>query len=539
MPRVLRRLGTGWVVAGCVALCIPAVVADPALAPMPAVISSQALLASPALAPRPALARSPTSVRLVLGPGTVTGPIAQGFLGLALEYSGIRQWVGPGTAANPVLAQLIHNLDPVGRPNIRIGGLSTDRSWWPVPGMAKPLGVTDTLSPAWAQALLTLARSVNAQLVMGVNLEANSPRLAQTEANEFLSLIGRRYVSALDIGNEPPLYSSVPWYRREGGRVLPWYSDAGTPVFSRDLRWGPPSFVSEYARILDALPRIPIAGPDTQRASWFAAYGRFLSPHSRVRALVSHGYGLNNCVTNPASAAYPSVPHLLDDYALHDLLNTLTPYIGDAHRDGAAFRIDEMGSVTCNGRAGVADTMASALWGLGALFSVAQDGVDGVNLHTYPGLTNALFDFSDSASGWRGTVHPLYYGALVFAQAAPAGSRLLHVSASGPSWLHGWATTGPGRARHVVLLNDSLNRSASVAVRAPRGTLGSGPARLERLSAPSAYATSGITLGGHSFGATRTGILPVAVRDDVAAHGGAYRVRVPPASAAVLTFSAR
>ena len=41
--------------------------------------------------------------------------------------------------------------------------------------------------------------------------------------------------------------------------------------------------------------------------------------------LASHGYGLNNCVTNPASAAYPSIPHLLSDYALHDLLNTLIP----------------------------------------------------------------------------------------------------------------------------------------------------------------------------------------------------------------------
>ena len=259
----------------------------------------------------------------------------------------------------------------------------------------------------------------------------------------------------------------MPWYRRQGGQVFPWYSDVGTPVFSRARNWGPAGFVREYARILDALPRMPIAGPDTQRPSWFAAYDRFLSPHSRVRMIASHGYGLNNCVTNPAAASYPSIPHLLSGYALHDLLNGLIPYVGAAHHNGATFRIDEMGSVTCNGRRGVSDTMASALWAAGALFSVAQDGVDGVNLHSYPGLTNGLFDFTDSARGWSAAVHPLYYGALLFSQAAPAGSRLLHVTLGGPRTLHGWATTGPGRERHVVLLNDSLTDSATVLVRAP------------------------------------------------------------------------
>jgi hypothetical protein len=265
-----------------------------------------------------------------------------------------------------------------------------------------------------------------------------------------------------------------------------------------------------------------------------------VSPHSRVRILASHGYGLNNCVTNPASAAYPSIPHLLSGYALHDLLNTLVPYVGLAHANGATFRVDEMGSVTCNGRPGVSNTIASALWVAAALFSVAQDGVDGVNLHSFAGLSNGLFDFTDSARGWSGTVHPIYYGALLFAHAAPAGSRLLHVSLSGPPTLHGWATAGPGSVRHVLLVNDSRTDGAAVLVRAPRGVLGARPAQLERLGAPSASARNGITLGGRSFGAvTTTGRLPAPVNDPVAPRGGAYRVSVPAAGAALLTFTTR
>lgn len=512
MPRVRNARRRLWVIAACAAaLAIPGVAAA-----------------------------KEDSASLSVAARSITRPIAPGFLGLALEYSGVRGWVGPGTATpNPVLVSLIRNLTPVGRPVIRIGGLSTDHSWWPVPGMTEPLGITFTLTPAWAHSLQALARALDAQLVLGVNLEADSPRLAQTEADAFMTWIGPRYVSALGIGNEPPLYTGLPWYRTRDGQTFPWYSDIGTAVFARGLSWGPAAFVAQYARILDVLPRVPIAGPDTQRASWFAAYARFLSPHSRVRSLASHGYGLNNCVTNPASAAYPSIPHLLSGYALHDLLNGLIPYVVAAHADGATFRVDEMGSVTCNGRPGVSDTMASALWAAAALFSVAQDGVDGVNLHSFTGLSNGLFDFTDSARGWTAAVHPIYYGALLFARAAPAGSRLLHVSRSGPPTLHGWATAGPGSARHVVLVNDSLTTSAIVAVQAPQAVLGTRTAQLERLTAPRASATDGVTLGGRSFGtATTTGLLAPPVNDPVPDRRGVYRVTLPAASAAVLTFSA-
>ena len=466
----------------------------------------------------------------------ISRPIPTDFLGTAFEYGSVPAWVGSDPAQpNPVLVALIRNLTPTGRPMIRIGGLSTDRSWWPVPGMAQPRGVTYALGPGWAQSVAALARAVDARLVLGINLEADSTHLARTEADHFLASIGTRYLSALDIGNEPPLYTSVPWYRTKGAKLIPWYEDEGREVFSRGLGWGPSAFVADYERILAALPDVPIVGPDTQQASWFAAYRRFLSPHSRVRTLVSHGYGLNNCVTDPMSAAYPSISHLLSGYALHDLLGQLTPYIALAHRDRAAFRIDEMGSVTCNGRWGVSNTMASALWTAAALFSVARDGVDGVNLHSYPGLPNALFDFGEASGRWTAAVHPTYYGALLFARGAPAGCRLRRVTWRGPAQLHAWATAGPGRIRHVVMVNESLTDTANVIVSGLTG----GPGQVQRLSAPSASATKGITLGGRTFGTrTGTGRLSPPVPSAVAARHGAYRVRVPAASGLVLTVDA-
>jgi hypothetical protein len=252
--------------------------------------------------------------------------------------------------------------------------------------------------------------------------------------------------------------------------------------------------------------------------------------------LTSHAYGLNNCVMNPALPSYPSVPNLVTLDASRGEVSQIGPYVAEAHRDGAAYRIDEMGSVTCNGRRGVSDTLASALWVLDALFTMADDGVDGVNLHTYPNSANGLFDFSVSHGKPQASVHPLYYGALMFAQADPAGSRLLRVVSSSQGALRAWATLAPDHHVRVLLVNDSLSSSAVAVVHPP---VVQGPASVERLRASSAYATSGVTLGGRTFGAaTATGVLAAPVAQTVSPRGGTYSVSLPAGSAALLTLGA-
>ena len=376
--------------------------------PMPIRVSTRALLGAGAAAilavtggevtTGAASARAPAAASVSVTPSTVTRPIAPDFLGLALEFSTVPSWVGSG-APDPVLLHLIRNLTPTGRPSIRIGGLSTDRTWWPAQGLRPPKGVTYALSAGWSQRLTALARALDARLILGVNFEADDRGVAGAEARALQATIPARYLSLLDLGNETPLYTSVPWYRISGGTLLPWYSTAGQAVFSRAPSWGPASFVRDYDRILGALPQIPIAGPDTQNVGLLRRLWPLLSPRSHVRMLTSHGYGLNTCVTDSHVPTYPTIAHLLNRYALDDLLAGLSPSIAAAHRTGASFRIDEMGSVTCGGYPGVSDTMAAALWAAQALFSVARAGVDGVNLHTYPGLSNALYDIGGRAGG--------------------------------------------------------------------------------------------------------------------------------------------
>ncbi len=462
--------------------------------------------------------------------------IASDFLGLALEYRGIPGLVGTNSkAVNPVLVQLIRNLVPTGRPMLRIGGQSTDRSWWPVRGIAQPRGVSYNLTPSWTASARALAQATNARLILGLGLEANEPKIDAVQAYELIKRLGRRYVDALEIGNEPELYTAFPWYRTLHGATLPWYGNVGLPIFARPPGYNPKAFLGEFSRAVQAVSGVPIAGPATGNLAWLEPFAGTLSAASRVKVITWHAYGLNECIKDRSSPQYPSVPNLLSPLASRGLVNGISSSVTLAHRTGASFRIGELGSVTCNGRLGVSNTFASALWATDALFSIAAAGVDGVNLHTFQGAANGLFDFGYSGGHWEAAVHPLYYGALMFARAAPAGSRLLRVSAPSQNRVRVWATLAPDHQVRVLLINDSLTHSEQASVRALNAAA---PAGVQRLVAPSAYATGPDRLGGQSFGAqTPTGLLAPPQSTVIASRGGRYAVTLPAASAALVTLA--
>ena len=187
----------------------------------------------------------------------------------------------------------------------------------------------------------------------------------------------------------------------------------------------------------------------------------------------------------------------------------------------------------------MSDVFASALWALNALFESLSDGVDGVNIHTFPGTANQLFGFSRMQGRWIGTVRPEYYGLLMFSQIARPGAELVRVAQQDTGETRVWATIGTFGYTRLVLINDSLTHSSSVLVRTQSPPE---PATLERLLAPSAYATRGITLGGQSFGPhTTTGSLAgltstTTLTPSPSPAAAPYLINLPPASAAMLTI---
>ncbi len=448
-----------------------------------------------------------------------------GFVGVSFEYRALHQYTGRNPlAVNPVLLRLLSGLAPGQSPVVRVGGDSTDGTWWPERGVIPPGGIYYPLTPGWLRTTQALARDLNAKLILGINLAAGRPGIAAAEARAFESGIGRRYIDALEIGNEPDLYGVFPWYTDRRGHTRR----------ARGRGYNLAAYTKQFTQWSRALPHLPLAGPAVSGPSWMGGLKRLLTAEPGLKLVTYHRYPLRACVTDPSATAYPSIPSLLADSASAGLAAPLAGYARMAHARHLPFRVAEMNSASCQGAKGVSDTFASALWALDTMFNFAAVGVDGVNFHMLPGSNYELFTVSKTASGdWQAFVHPEYYGLMLFAQAFPPGARLVPVSApAGPVKV--WATLGSDGTERVTVINQDTLNPHDVAVTVPGATQ---VGNAEALTAPGVSATDGVSLGGQSFGdETTTGTLPAPpATSAVAPAGGAYTLSLTPGSAAVLT----
>ena len=477
----------------------------------------------------PAAAPPRRAIAVEVASGPAGARIPAGFVGLSTEYSALSAYTGRDPdAINPTFIRLVKNLAPRGSPVIRFGGDTTDWTWWPTAGVSRPPWARYVLTPLWIALARALGVATGARLILGINFEADSRELAGSEARALLDGIGRTQIAAFELGNEPEVYGEIGWYANASGMA----------VLGRRRGYRFPAYLADYSSIGSALPRqAPLAGPALALTWPLRIAGRFLRANPRVGLFTFHFYPLKRCFNSPSSASYPTLAHLLSPRAGGPPAGTRIA-VAAAHARGVEVRVDEVNSVSCRGLPGLSDTFASALWVPDALFKLAQAGVDGVNIHTLPGASYELFSFTRSAGRWEASVRPMYYGLLLFNEAAPAGSRLLPTVHQPDAMLRTWATRGTRGTVRVMLINDSSERQETVAVRVP------GPARsatLERLTAPALTASSGVRLGGQSYGslsasAELTGtprsssLRPVRSR---------YIVELPPASAALLTVRPR
>jgi len=465
----------------------------------------------------------------VLSAGVSASPTGQemapGFLGVSFEYRALHQYTGRDPrAVNPALLGLLSGLAPGQSPVIRIGGDSTDGSWWPLRGQIAQGGIYYPITKGWLRTTQALAADLNAKLILGINLAAGRTAIAAAEGRAFVEGIGRRYIDALEIGNEPDLYTVFPWYKDRRGHIFR----------ARGRGYGISDYTKQFTQWAHALPNLPLAGPAASGPLWMGKLAKFISAEPRLGIVTYHRYPLRACVTDPTSAGFPSIPSLLADSASAGLATPMSPFIAAAHKHQLPFRVAEMNSASCQGEKGVSDTFASALWALDTMFDFAQVGVDGVNFHMLPGSAYELFTVSHTSTGaWQAFVHPEYYGLLMFAQAFPPGARLLQTTApAGPVKV--WATQGADGAVRVTLINKDPAAEHDVQLSVAGATT---PGSLETLQAPSVSSTNGVTLGGQTFGdETTTGTLGAPATTPVAPVAGTYTVPLPAGSAALLTI---
>ena len=270
-------------------------------------------------------------------------PVSAGFVGLSIEYPAVTAYAGSDPPAiNPVFEQLVRNLAPNQRPVLRIGGDSTDRTWWPVNHLVRPSGVTYSISSRWLAVARALADGTGARLILGVNLEANQSSIAVAEARALLSGIGVRSVLALEIGNEPNWYATLPWYRNSGGRL----------VFGRPRTYDLRAFTAEFSALGKRLPKVALAGPTVGALPWLQNLRRFLAAEPTLRVVTLHRYPLNRCLRTPGSPNYPTVANMLSSSASRGLARRNHAIRQDrtSARRHVPDRRDELGRVRRKGR---------------------------------------------------------------------------------------------------------------------------------------------------------------------------------------------
>jgi Glycosyl hydrolase family 79 C-terminal beta domain len=467
--------------------------------------------------------------------GTVAGaPIPRSFAGFSMEYWAASSYLG-ATRPNPIFARLVQTLAKGGNgaPTIRVGGNSTDETWWNPGGAARPAGVATDVTPAWLSSLRTWTALTRTPMMLGLNLALHDPANAAAYAQAAFGAVPPGLLAAFEVGNEPDLYTQ-PRTFRVGSRVIARGQRRATGYAYGDYR---AELQTVRGAVEAAAPGAPLAAGGFASAAWEDNEDDVLSqPGPRPIAFSAHTYALHTCDRNPHRTKASFANALLGPNAIAPPVARMAQLAAVAATHGSTFRVSEMNSANCGGVHGASDALASALWGTDALFALADAGVRGVNFHTFTGAFYAPVDFGLHKGHFAGFVRPLFYGMLLFDRATPRGARLLAVGPN-PSTgsLKTWGTVDRAGTRRVVVINKSPVKTRRLVLRVPGGA---GRARVQRLVGPSITATRGITFGGRGYGdATTDGKLRGKARTErVARRGGAFRIDVAPASAALVTI---
>jgi hypothetical protein len=452
--------------------------------------------------PQASWAQTGADARLVVAYGDAGAPLAPDFIGLSYE-SAILAAGDYFTPDNASILGLIRSLGDDGV--IRIGGNTSERTVWRP--QAGPAAGSFIITPESIDRLAEVLRIAGWKLIYGLNLARGTPQDTAAEAAYVARAVGANLL-AFQIGNEPDGFGR--WTA-----VRPQTYDAAAFL----AEWG-----IFHAAIRARVPDARFAGPDVAAASdWVAAFAA-ARPEGLV-LLTSHHYA-----EGPAGSPDVTLAKLLR--ATEQIAPMLNGLAGFSRSYGLPYRIVEANSVYNEGEPGVSDTLGAALWGLEFMFEAAAAGAAGVNFHggVHNGRAELDKAYTPIARGGAGhyRARPLYYGMLMFAQAA-RGALIPVRQASDGSGLKAFAVRAADGILRICLINKDPGRDARVRIDPGRGfTVGS----VVRLAGPAVDATAGITLGGSSV--DELGAWAPATREMAKPAGGEFALDVPPASAALI-----
>ena len=475
--------------------------------------------------PTPSSNESRSPIQLTVGDAYPGPPIRAGFVGITTEFRDMFKEVGTDpTHPDTAFEQVLRNLAPNGGFDLRIGGDTTDWTWWPVPGMAHPPWARFTLTPAWMAVAQKLLEDLHAHLIIGINMEADNPVISSTEVAAIKSGIGPSVPTTFELGNEPELYSKWPFYIIK--------APARQTVYGRPRSYSFRQITTEWDRLAGHLGPIRLAGVGYSSFRALPHVAQFLHASPNLSLLTLHTYALTPQKCQQGGQLQES--RLFDAHSLQGLANEVGAWSTVGRRHNVALRVDEINAVTCGGLVNFSNTMGPSLWALNVLPLYARTGVTGVNFETRPGTAQNLIQTATTSSGWQVTVQPEYYGMLAFARLTPPGSRILGVTPM-PSGLLAWAVQTPRHTVNIVVTNTTSHAQAVVI----QAGVARGPAAAQVLtsSARRLAATTGVTLGGQAISPQTGRLTGRHVVSHVTPHKGVYDITVGPASAMILSVS--
>lgn len=460
-------------------------------------------------------------------PATVTvGEHATGasvppdFLGLSFEATATPLLARYAHAGN--LATFLRSLPPG---VIRIGGVTADqRAAWVPPGAPRPAWASVAITRGDLEGIAALARESGWRVLLTVNLGHYDPNAAANEAAVAHSVLGNA-LAGVAIGNEPDRYA------REGLRAAGW----STAQYLGQL-------ATYRTAIAHAAPGVPIVAPDASSGipplPWVTAAA------SGTRGLLTdHYYPLSSCGGERPVLSELASPVVRKHEG--DMLSRLQAIERSAR---LPLSIDETGSISCHGEAGVSNSFAAALWAADWIAHAMSAGVAGLNFHdlvTEPGAYSPLVLASGAARQAGGAhaagplrANPDWYALLLTAPLAGGTPVPVHVSAH-PNLTAAAFAPPSGGAPHVlrVLLVDFDQPSAKplrVELRAPLGFSGGS---VLRLMAPSPASTTHVQLGDREVSSSGAW-HPSSPLPRLFGAPGALSLELPASSAALVTLEA-
>lgn len=435
---------------------------------------------------------SARQVSVILDRTAAGTPIAPDFTGFSYEKD--RLATGLFRGGNRALIALFRRL---GSGLIRIGGNSVDTTRWAGDGRGSTEG---EIATADVDALAAFLRRANWKVLYGLNLAANTPERLTAEATYAAKALGEN-LYGFEIGNEPDYYAGIGL--RPGSYR---YAD----------------FIAEWSGFADALkarlPNVLVTGPGCALldGSWAVPFAG--DAHARIGLLTQHYYR-GNGQNDDATLA-----HLLaGDPALPDLLDQLRRTASENGIPG--YRLVEANSYSNGGAPNISNAPGTALWVIDFLFTAAQYGATGVNLHgggAFPGYTPIA-----DKGGRVVQIRPEYYGMLLFSLAARGSLLPTRMQAAGMA-ISAYAVSD-GAVTHVVIVNKEKDDGIEAVI-----ALGADPASatVQRLNSASGSG-AGLTFAGAAIhaGGTWSPRPSMAMR----VTNGRLTVKVPPMTAVLVT----